>query len=315
MSWSSDGSYSGGTAHSYAVSAGIWDSGDFFDVKWNVNYVGDGESIGRDKYSTDYDQPDDWDDHGGIESHYATKGGPNRGPIYSPYDGIMKTQEMINQILIDRGYDVIYANHTKLEIIEDDNETYVYAEHNFETKYHTETVFFHGTALFHWYETDESSSESKINVELQSDYNATVKLNYSNKVNGSGLTVESNEEIIIIHESYNYSSRHDENISLYLTQINENTFEENSTMHISEGYIVMDITTNLKNIIHSDTLIESIKNVETYLNGEYDTSFNSHYNTSIDSDDPEVYVSTFYDYTINSSVANTFIPRSRQKVI
>jgi len=77
MNWhdSSIGTYLGGIAHLRAWLAGIWDWGDYFNI--HTNPVSDGESIGRDKDSTDTNQPADWDDHGGKDAAIDTPGARN----------------------------------------------------------------------------------------------------------------------------------------------------------------------------------------------------------------------------------------------
>ncbi|MCK4614481.1 MAG: DUF2341 domain-containing protein, partial [Thermoplasmata archaeon] len=65
--------YVPGDAHDEAVAAGIWDDGDFFDS----SDVDEGETMGRDKDSTDTDQPGDWDDHGGRDATRETPGARN----------------------------------------------------------------------------------------------------------------------------------------------------------------------------------------------------------------------------------------------
>ena len=44
--------------------------------------MSDGESIGRDKDSTDTDQPADWDDHGGKDATAETPGARNIIPEF-----------------------------------------------------------------------------------------------------------------------------------------------------------------------------------------------------------------------------------------
>jgi len=79
VSWCADGNYNPGPAHDYAVSAGIWTSGEFVDVSFTTgtNFVLDGESIGRNKYSSDTNSPTDWDDHGGADVYGPTPGAKN----------------------------------------------------------------------------------------------------------------------------------------------------------------------------------------------------------------------------------------------
>lgn len=82
VSWSFDDEYNNGTAHDYAVTAGIWDSGDYFGAPppepWmRKQLIVEGESIGRDKDSTDSNQPEDWDGTGGKDAIAPTLGARN----------------------------------------------------------------------------------------------------------------------------------------------------------------------------------------------------------------------------------------------
>lgn len=66
-----------GTDDATAVAAGIWDDGDYI----NTSAVTAGESIGRDKDSTDINQPADWADHGGADAVGTTQGVRNIGSV------------------------------------------------------------------------------------------------------------------------------------------------------------------------------------------------------------------------------------------
>lgn len=95
VSWA-NGTYTGGVAHNFAVSAGIWDSGDFFDSVDSQSpphtspvVVLPGESIGRDAVSSDLNQPEDWRPYGGRDAGAPTQGFANNltrtfGPVVPP---------------------------------------------------------------------------------------------------------------------------------------------------------------------------------------------------------------------------------------
>ncbi|KPK75371.1 MAG: hypothetical protein AMJ89_04620, partial [candidate division Zixibacteria bacterium SM23_73] len=79
VAWSGDTIYTPGTAHDYAVAALMWDTDDFFDTWQTENfsllkYIMPGETIGRDSSSTDTNQPEDWDFHGGKNAVWRTPG-------------------------------------------------------------------------------------------------------------------------------------------------------------------------------------------------------------------------------------------------
>ncbi|MFC1794472.1 hypothetical protein ACFL3Q_12890 [Planctomycetota bacterium] len=73
-----NGEYSPSVAHDYAVSSGIWVSGEHFGAFPDQDEVSqqvgvEGESMGRDKDSTDMDRPEDWDATGGKDAVAPTQ--------------------------------------------------------------------------------------------------------------------------------------------------------------------------------------------------------------------------------------------------
>lgn len=79
VSWNFDGDYDPGLAHDYAVSAGIWSDGDYFDILYEPKgyRLVEGDTIGRDKDSTDTNKPEDWYGHGGVDANGPTPGERN----------------------------------------------------------------------------------------------------------------------------------------------------------------------------------------------------------------------------------------------
>jgi hypothetical protein len=82
VSYCFDGEYIPDIAHDYAVIAGIWDSNDYFGAPppdyWKFQQmILPGESVGRDKNSTDTNQPEDWDGKGGKDAIAPTPGSRN----------------------------------------------------------------------------------------------------------------------------------------------------------------------------------------------------------------------------------------------
>ena len=88
VSWCFDGDYNPGQAHGYAVSAEIWDSGDYFYI-YNFSIptgkarddVQEGDTIGRDRDSTDTDTPYDLMNRGGYDARGPTLGLQNIYPL------------------------------------------------------------------------------------------------------------------------------------------------------------------------------------------------------------------------------------------
>jgi len=63
-----EGNYTSGTAYDYAIKAGIWNDGEYFNPTAEPVPIGnmliapdEGNSIGRDSYSNDTNTPEDWD--------------------------------------------------------------------------------------------------------------------------------------------------------------------------------------------------------------------------------------------------------------
>jgi hypothetical protein len=84
LAWARLVNFVGGVSHSYAVSAGIWTSGDHFDAGGTSvpatsrrPIVLPGETVGRDKDSYDSDTSGDWDGTGGKDAHHETPGSRN----------------------------------------------------------------------------------------------------------------------------------------------------------------------------------------------------------------------------------------------
>ncbi len=74
MAYDLDGTgYVSGGAHNESITDGIWNQGAFFDS----SAVSENETISRDGYSTDTDQPADWDDDGGVDAGQTTQGWQN----------------------------------------------------------------------------------------------------------------------------------------------------------------------------------------------------------------------------------------------
>jgi hypothetical protein len=90
--WSRTGGYEPGVVHDDAVAAGQWTDGDFYDALQTATGlktrpVMAGETIGRDRDSTDSDDPDDWFGLGGIDAVAATPGAQNLHVIEDLLEG------------------------------------------------------------------------------------------------------------------------------------------------------------------------------------------------------------------------------------
>ncbi|MBI2092391.1 MAG: lamin tail domain-containing protein [Deltaproteobacteria bacterium] len=85
VAYSDAGEIAEGHAFNHAKTAGIWQAGDFFDTSGAAQkdttltpvFVAEGDSIGRDRYSTDTNASADWHALGGIDSFGITLGAEN----------------------------------------------------------------------------------------------------------------------------------------------------------------------------------------------------------------------------------------------
>jgi len=168
VSWCCDGEYDPGEAHSFAESAGMWDSGEFFDTGFPTGTATwDGNSIGRDGVSTDTDEAADWDTTGGADAYYPSAGAANSGPLYTVHDAIKWTQLQVNMMFMTWGYQVLFASHEILEEYQMDDETYVRAEHSFDIRLGgLEAETFAGQAEYLWLETGPSAWDEEVSIVL-----------------------------------------------------------------------------------------------------------------------------------------------------
>jgi clostripain len=84
VAWSHTGAYSGQSAYADAVTASLWPAGAFVDASGEATepelmrvIVAPGDSIGRDKASSNTHRPIDWHAFGGLDSLFATPGAVN----------------------------------------------------------------------------------------------------------------------------------------------------------------------------------------------------------------------------------------------
>lgn len=204
ISWSSTGAYEPRQAHDYAVDAGIWDSGDYFDIGFpSGKSVLGGYSIGRDKSSSDTNQPKDWDNNGGGDTYYATPEAANTGPLFSTHAGIKLTQTKANLFLIDRGYALTNASHEIITESQTDDATYVKAVHHFTGNHSGVEKTLSGIGEYHWYKVSPSQWNDDITLMLTTaDEAESYSLNYSRKYNESGLVQTISENTSCVYTSY-----------------------------------------------------------------------------------------------------------------
>jgi hypothetical protein len=116
VAWGARGPYSGDMSYNYAVMAGIWDRGDYFNTSQQP--VSD---IGRDKDSTDTNRPDNWFENGGINADGPTPGKDN--DAFNIYDqSIMGTIVNTNGVPLKGAR--ISINGSTIEAYSDNNGSY-----------------------------------------------------------------------------------------------------------------------------------------------------------------------------------------------
>jgi hypothetical protein len=89
LSWAGGGVYVGGVAESYAVTAAIWEMGEYYDTLdppgAEMTYpMLTGEALGRDSLSTDTNRPEDWNTLGGSHAAGNSGGAKNVHNLFKP---------------------------------------------------------------------------------------------------------------------------------------------------------------------------------------------------------------------------------------
>jgi hypothetical protein len=299
VSWSRDGSLSEGESYSYALSARRWISGDYLNINWTENNVTCGESIGRDRNSTDTNKADDWSTHGGINAYFKTPGSANRGPLFSVNDGIHLTQTEANIILIHYGFDITNSSHKVVGTSQNESETLVKAIHNFNATYGNNTILFNGMGIFHWKRINLSSSKVDIKINLSSDYGEQITIDYSSAESKSNNLFRNAYEIIncayhIQNRSFNY---HEES-KADVIKLGENTFLTRTNQSIYDDSRISYKRIFEKAIIHSDIHRETWINGTGLSNLGKNTTYSVHFKTYYNSSDPSAYELIFDKYDI-----------------
>ncbi len=305
ISWSSDQDYNPGQAHHYAVTARIWSSGEYFDIGFATGKtVLAGESIGRDKNSTDTDQPQDWDRHGGVDAYYSTLGAENSGPLSSIDDGIRATQMAINQLLMNFGHRITYGSHTNLEELQSDNDTYVKAEHYFETILGDSEKTFQGVGEYHWSRISSSDWKEEIdfllsapdlkesyslNYTLEWTENSPTQLSIRQNIYGvhsfevfetEGVSSDPDRPTRIITETYSAKP------TITISQTGPNSYCAEGSQEINDFGINWNLSFVKEELIVSDNQVESWLDLTMTSDVEEDTAISAHYNTTVIQKEP-----------------------------
>lgn len=206
ISWSSSGDYTPGTAHDYAVEAFIWDAGAVLDFGFpsGKSMVG-GYSMGRDKDSTDTDEPEDWDRNGGTDAYFDTPAAQNAGPYFTTDEGIRLIQTKANLMLMQWGHKVIDASHQVLSQQQTADETYVRAKHSFTTDYAGYQDTFSGIGEYRWERVDSSLWSGSVILELLNSFgDEDYSLQYTRTYQDSSLVqvITENTEVIYGQEIF-----------------------------------------------------------------------------------------------------------------
>jgi len=299
ISWSSDEQPSKGEAFKYAINAGRWTSGDYLNISWTKNSVSDGESIGRDRNSTDTDKAADWSSHGGKDAYFPTPGSANKGPLYSADDGILLTQTQANLILIHYGYDVLNSSHEVIEKRESENDVNVSAVHSFVCTYGNDSAQFNGTGTFHWRRSNSSSAFTRICLNLSSDNRENIRLDYSERVSTpQSLTYFIIENLSAIYSLENGNMSYQENSISKIRYLSFNNTITNSTNQIIDGGSTKIIKSFKRELAHSDLHGEVWEDISIITNNKINNSISKHYDIYSNPDNPEEYNASFDKYLV-----------------
>jgi len=299
ISWSSDKEPSEGEAFSHALDAGIWKAGNYLNINWTETCVSDGESIGRDKNSTDTNKAGDWNNHGGVDAYFATPGFSNRGPLFSVDNGIFLAQTETNLILTRQAFNITNSSHKIIQEWENENDTFVNASHYFVTTSDNDTILFYGEGIFHWRRINLSASRVDAKLSLSSDYGERIAIDYSLEESKSNNFITHTCEIVnsnysIQNMSFNYhaESRTDaERLSnnIFLTTINQS---------INDNSKIRNRRITERVIVHSDVYKETWIDSSDLSKLGNNTSASVHFNTYYDPNGSGAYESIFDKYDI-----------------
>jgi hypothetical protein len=307
VSWCADGNYNPGTAHDYAVSAGIWDSGDYLDTSYNseANFTKYEESIGRDENSTDTKQPADWCSHGGKDAYRETPGTKNGGPMYSTGEAIFITQAKVNSLLNDQEFNITFANHTITSESKTDDELNIIANHTFVTNLNGTQIIFSGEGAFNWKAINSSYYTTNISINISSDDGKWISLN------DSTITIDyyllNSHEIEEINALFDLGEptldEYVSNSTYYLNWSSPTTLEAILELNTTVNGIHIDSQKYLKNEFISDTQIEFWKDNKYYEEFGNTTYLTAHGNTYLNGD-PYEFNATFDGYNLTRGNKN-----------
>lgn len=302
VSWSSEGIKSNDTTYNYAVKAAIWHAGDYLNINWTNNAVLDGESIGRNKNSTDTNTAKDWSSHGGIDAYSPTPGSQNKGPFFSPENSIILVQAEANFILNHYGFNVTNSSHKIVQKSEYDDRVIVNASHYFVTTRGNDTILFTGFGTFQWYKTNHNTSLTDMKLNLSSNYGELVSLNYSSEESrlenhSSHINIAVSGDYLSMGINNNYQEKD------YIDEIwsNANIFQINKNQKIKDNLLNRDSKSNEKYIIHSDLHKEVWTNSSDIQNRVNGTLFSMHGNIFFSPNNPKNYEFIIDKCKINDS--------------
>jgi hypothetical protein len=163
VAWSAVGGAPAGPAVLDAVAQGQWPApgvcldtsfgGGRFVAPWTEDQ---GESIGRNRFAADSNQPLDWCDHGGADALAATEGRANTGPVFLAGDLVPYAQSTVNQFLWEFAYNITWASHAPISSSQSDTYTSSLDTHSFATmsRFTGLLKVFTGNIDCHWVLTD-----------------------------------------------------------------------------------------------------------------------------------------------------------------
>jgi len=167
LCWNSDDGYVAGVSHEAAVKAGIWSEGDFYDCSFPGGRAPvAGFSLGRDVNSSDTDSSQDWDRDGGIDAYRVTPGKINAAPLFSVDEGIKIVQTQANLFLMEWGYDVLDANHSVLQEMEQPTESLVVANHTFHVTIGGIEDNLSGEGRYRWWKESDTLWKEELTLSL-----------------------------------------------------------------------------------------------------------------------------------------------------
>jgi len=203
--------YLEGNHYQNAVDAGIWTSGDYFDVGYpSGNSMVAGYSMGLDKDSTDTNSSTGWARNGGMDAYFPTPGERNAAPYFDAEAGVKMMQTKFNLFMMEWGYGVVEASHETTQESMEWDEVSVTADHHFGVLMGNVTVNATGEGTYHWERVNDTLWMDSISMATSMDGDPWMNLTYERSYLDTGLVQIVEEEYVCVESTWDLVNDTDE---------------------------------------------------------------------------------------------------------